>query len=563
MDNTIPRFTAKALRWTLPALAAALLNGCFGAGELGRMRHEIESQRPEAEYRRVVEMTLGPMSLGLVKFVGAFVPQIAHEREMLKEIQRIKVGIYETKHPPGEGFRLPDPLDFVADRHSWDTLAKVRDQSNAAWVLYRADGDEINQFYVVAVDDDSMVMARIEGSMNRLTEYMVAHAAAMARRHKGEDATLLDILDFDYDWAQADSLKGIALDSRHSVRNRTLGDFWAVETEGFLLRYNRVEGTHIGWRWTPAPFEYGLTRYGELGYGFGGGDWRWRFGLERRGDSGRWSLGAEGHDLTDTRDQWIIAEEENTLASLFFRRDLRDYYRRQGGSVYARLRPLDRWFVEARLGRDEFYSMANETRWGLFGDGLGRTRFRPNPTVDEGRIDAASLSLAFDTRTSSSHPDRGWLLRGTAEAGQGISDFSRYVADLRRYQRLSKRSRLDLRLRAGTATGTLPTQYLFDLGGYSSLRGYRFKEFSGDRMLLANAEYWVDGSANLLGGWLNGLNLGLFADVGSAWTADGGEADFKRSAGFAFDLEDIRFYLARPFDGEDEWRVSGRVSRTF
>ena len=82
MDNTTPRtyrkalrFNAKALciakktvRGALTALAALQLSACFGAGELGRMRHEIESQRPEAEYRRVVEMTLGPMSLGLVKF---------------------------------------------------------------------------------------------------------------------------------------------------------------------------------------------------------------------------------------------------------------------------------------------------------------------------------------------------------------------------------------------------------------------------------------------------------------------------------------------------------------
>jgi hypothetical protein len=545
-------------------LCAVLLGGCFGAGELGRMRREVERQQPEARYKRVVEMTMGPMSLGLVKFVGAFVPQIAHEHEMLKEIHRIKVGVYEAEHTPEGGLRLPDPLDFVVDRHGWETMAKMRDQSEAAWVLYRADGEQINQFYVVVLDDETMVMARIEGSMNRLTEYMVSHAAAMARRQKGEDVSLMDILSFDYEWVPADSLKGIALDSRHSVRNRTLGDFWAVEPEGFLLRYNRVEGTYLGWRWTPAPFEYGLTRYGELGYGFNGGDLRYRFGLERRGDSGDWKVGAEVHDLTDSRDDWVIAQEENTLAALFLRRDLRDYYRRLGGSLYAQVRPLDHFFAETWLGRDEFSSLDNQVDWGFFGDGLGRTRFRSNPVVDEGWINTAGLKLAYDTRNAAHHPNRGWLLQATIEAGEGIRDFGRYVADMRRYQRLSRRSRLDLRLRAGAASGTLPSQYRFDLGGFSSLRGYGFKEFSGDRMLLANAEYWVDGSANLLGHWLSGLNVGLFADVGSAWTGDGGEVDFKKSAGFAFDLVDIRFYLARPFDAEDNaWRVSGRLSRTF
>jgi hemolysin activation/secretion protein len=38
----------------------------------------------------------------------------------------------------------------------------------------------------------------------------------------------------------------------------------------------------------------------------------------------------------------------------------------------------------------------------------------------------------------------------------------------------------------------LPSQYLYDLGGISTIRGYDYKAFTGDRMVLINAEYWFD-----------------------------------------------------------------------
>lgn len=134
----------------------------------------------------------------------------------------------------------------------------------------------------------------------------------------------------------------------------------------------------------------------------------------RRGD---WTLGVESYDLTDTQDRWVIAEEENILAALFFRRDLRDYYRRRGLSLYGHYRPSCRIEWTAQLGLDEYGSLENEVDWGLFGSGLVRKAFRPNPAVDEGWFNGASLRLSYDSRNDAHHPWRGWLLRGAVEGG--------------------------------------------------------------------------------------------------------------------------------------------------
>ena len=136
---------------------------------------------------------------------------------------------------------------------------------------------------------------------------------------------------------------------------------------------------------------------------------------------------------------------------------------------------------------------------------LGRDRFRPNPAIDEERYKSLRAELRWDSRDSRHSPRRGWFVNGLGEraggAWGGDRDFARYILDVRRYQPVSQGSRLDLRLRLGRATGSVPRQYHFDLGGFSSLRGYGFKEFSGDRMVLFNAEHWMQRSR---------VNVGFF-----------------------------------------------------
>ena len=51
--------------------------------------------------------------------------------------------------------------------------------------------------------------------------------------------------------------------------------------------------------------------------------------------------------------------------------------------------------------------------------------------------------------------------------------------------------RADMRLRLGLAMGSLLSRYLYDLVGLWTLRGYRFKQFTGDRMMLFNVYYWL------------------------------------------------------------------------
>lgn len=286
------------------------------------------------------------------------------------------------------------------------------------------------------------------------------------------------------------------------------------------------------------------------------------------------------HDLTDTEDDWIISEEENSLSALFVRRDFRDYYRRSGWSAYIAHDVGGILRLAGRFMQDDFHSLENSVGWSVFDNKWARDSFRPNPAVDELQVNSLRGELELDTRNSRVFPGRGWYARALLEkAGdflEGDADFERYIVDLTRYQTVGKAVRFDLRGRAGTAKGKLPQQYLYDLGGFSTLRGYRFKEFTGDRMLLLNAECWVDVNQFWSDYWfLDGVNLGGFVDVGSAWFAGAPpeegemmgylyERDIRTSAGWGLDFEDFRLYFAKKTGEEgDKWDVSFRISRSF
>ena len=139
--------------------------------------------------------------------------------------------------------------------------------------------------------------------------------------------------------------------------------------------------------------------------------------------------------------------------------------------------------------------------------------------------------LYLDTRDNIQLPRKGWfgLLAIESSTKGGLkSDFSfnQYTLELRRYQNFGYRERLDIRLKLGSSEGQLPIQKKYQIGGLSTLRGYHYKAFQGDRLFLANFEYNMNPkvfSTDLL--FLDELNYVIFYDIGDAWESDPAKDD--------------------------------------
>src|SRR6185503_19282743 len=115
---------------------------------------------------------------------------------------------------------------------------------------------------------------------------------------------------------------------------------------------------------------------------------------------------------------------------------------------------------------------------------ISRSRFRVNRNAFPGRYGRATAALEYHPRVTGESLSPGLGARVSYELAGGELDWQRVEARLaaRRYWRgFVVASRLD----AGAVfASVIPTQQLYELGGYADLPSYGYKEFGGDRAAL-------------------------------------------------------------------------------
>lgn len=137
----------------------------------------------------------------------------------------------------------------------------------------------------------------------------------------------------------------------------------------------------------------------------------------------------------------------------------------------------------------------------------------------EGRTRSVTLSANTDTRNHPFSPTEGFRTRFAVERAGGFlggtDEFTKYEASYSTYFKIGKRDKQALALRAmygqGAGPGgiSLEGQHQFAVGGSETLRGYNYRDFEGDKMLVFNTEFRFP-IANAVEGV-------LFADFGNAF----------------------------------------------
>lgn len=342
-------------------------------------------------------------------------------------------------------------------------------------------------------------------------------------------------------------------------------------------------------------------------------------------------LGARAFSVVDPIESWHLTDLENSLATFFLHQDYRDHYLRRGWTAYATVEPRG-LPVSATLEyrRERHRSMEPGSPWALF---RNEDPWRPQPLVAQGRLNSVAAIFRADSRSDDRDPATGWFVRGevekallsellrpaaTPEPGSALrggaadvplalpeSEYDgRWIAgtiDIRRYNRISPSSRLNLRLAGGASINgrPLPPQRQHALGGEGSLPGYSlfsldcgarttavsegagtegdfYPRYGCDGFGLLQAEYRgemsfrVDlggyGRADVAegdgdgehdgGGWAGGYGIhanfgwALFVDAGRGWKGAGGYDEPTRvDVGAGLLLDDVGIYAAVPVAG--------------
>ena len=319
-------------------------------------------------------------------------------------------------------------------------------------------------------------------------------------------------------------------------------------------------------------------------------------------------VGGSLFDVVDPVERWHLKDTEAGLAAFFLHRDFRDHYARHGGGVHisafvADQRSLtlgfrsERW--RAREARDPFTLFRDDQAW------------RPNPVVDEGRVQLLTAEYSYDTRNDEADPWTGWYLNGDVEHGSGrltrrvpgavarSVGYVRGFADLRRYNRLSPDAQVNMRLVLGGWLGgdDLPLQRRLSVGGPGTLPGFDFRDNPGatdvgqcwgpellpgapalcERVILAQVEYRGAlgfgriGLGDLVPDWWSDRGLKTpqwvaFADAGRGWLVGDRQGDlqypgwtvlpspdtFRTDVGLGLDLRVIGFFVAKAVSDRNE-----------
>lgn len=272
-------------------------------------------------------------------------------------------------------------------------------------------------------------------------------------------------------------------------------DYLGLEdAPALLLSYDRADGLYLGLGSNiPSEVFFSNRLQGHFGFGYSFGSHYWQVlgGLKRDflSENAPLRLTAEGHIITDTRDAWKMAVNENTAFALLAGVDTRDYFQRRGFSVGAQQFLNRRIGVKAEYRLDSYKSSRREAGWSLFGP---EQPFHEVPPIAEGRMSSVVINLIADYMSLRSWDEGQFGLEAQAEFGSLEESFQHYVLDARaRLTAVERWVWLAARVRVASATGNAPPQRLFTIGGYGTIPGYDQNAYGGNRLLLLQTDLIV------------------------------------------------------------------------
>ena len=168
-------------------------------------------------------------------------------------------------------------------------------------------------------------------------------------------------------------------------------------------------------------------------------------------------------------------------------------------------------------------------------------------------------SLDLDRTDADAVPMRGWRLHADVGGFPPLWDLSQSFTTTRAegsmyVPLLPNRVHSAVRGGASMVSGLPPAQYAATIGGWTTLRGYRWERFSGDASVDGSSELRVPvGTVNLFLRW----NAGIFglADVGRVWSSGESEGGWHKGFGGGVWIEALGRAISFAYARGEEHRL--------
>ena len=194
----------------------------------------------------------------------------------------------------------------------------------------------------------------------------------------------------------------------------------------------------------------------------------------------------------------------------------------------------------------EYDDIREKDVWSFYQLIDSKRKYRENPEIDEERGIGVSVGYTFDSRINQFMLTDDFIFNISLEkAGGALGGYFEYYGwsvKLKKYKRTFGPQMLIVRGFLGVRDRTVSEQFLYDLGGIGTLRGYKHKEFTGNRVGMVNVDYLFNRAIFKLLPvkflpFYPTMSLIAFFDAG--WTNLGTKTK-PLSAGKSFDSSDIK-----------------------
>ena len=169
--------TARSVLLAPVLLLATLAAGCFGFVGLAHLsaEHRLAERAAGVPLHAQLSLHAGPAALSFARNHA----DDDEAREFLRGMDGADILVLNTDDGPADAYRKAAAA--LAARPGWSTIARVHDGGDDAAVLVRLDGERVRELRLVARDGEDLVLAHVEGDLDRA----IAAAAAdkLARDH--------------------------------------------------------------------------------------------------------------------------------------------------------------------------------------------------------------------------------------------------------------------------------------------------------------------------------------------------------------------------------------------
>jgi hypothetical protein len=163
----------KYITLSLVLLISISFSGCIGVNRnFKQVRQHLMSEL-DVEYDKQFEFSIGSAGLALAGMIVKLSDVEEPIEEVLANVSRVQIGVYEREHAYGQfnaEFSDLKKLTDILEKDGWKYIVRSVQDDEMAAVFVNADDEDFNRIYVIAANDDEMVLVEVHGDLSKVIE---------------------------------------------------------------------------------------------------------------------------------------------------------------------------------------------------------------------------------------------------------------------------------------------------------------------------------------------------------------------------------------------------------